>query len=166
MTEVSTNGLSTWRTVYRTSPSTPVTTATVTTYGSNGARTETTIHPDGTSTVQSYAYGRLLSVRQKTSGGSQVTQTTYAYDPHGPVLSAADARNGTTTFAYDAADQVIAVTAPSLGTGEPAQGHVDLLRRVGAEEGAVSARRHGDDELLHMAGLLAKTYTARGPTRS
>ncbi len=94
MTEVSTNGLSTWRTVYRTSPSTPVTTATVTTYGSNGARTETTIHPDGTSTVQSYAYGRLLSVRQKTSGGSQVTQTTYAYDPHGRVLSTTDASSG------------------------------------------------------------------------
>jgi len=161
MTEVSTNGLSTWRTVYRTSPSTPVTTATVTTYGSNGARTETTTHPDGTSTVQSYAYGRLMSVRQKTSGGSQVTQTTYAYDPHGRVLSSTDARNGSTTFAYDAADQVIAITAPSLGTGEPAQVTWTFYDALGRKKGQCLPDGTMTTNFYTPAGLLAKTYGSR-----
>jgi len=161
MTEVSTNGLSTWRTVYRTSPSTPVTTATVTTYGSNGARTETTTHPDGTSTVRSYAYGRLLSVRQKTSGGGQVTQTTYAYDPHGRVLSTTDARNGTTTFAHDAADQVITVTAPSMGTGEPAQVTWTFYDALGRKKGQWLPDGTVTTNFYTTAGLLAKTYGSR-----
>ncbi|MBI2927423.1 MAG: RHS repeat-associated core domain-containing protein [Verrucomicrobia bacterium] len=71
--------------------------------------------------LSAYLNGRLTSVTRKTSSGTQLSQTTYAYDAHGRQSTVTDARNGTTTFTFNAADQAITVTTPAPGTGQPAQ---------------------------------------------
>ena len=120
MTQTAVSGLKSWQTSYRDS-ATAVTTVTESTYGTNGTRTVTVTAPDGSSVVSVYSYGRPQSVTHKDSGGAQVAQTSYQYDNHGRPWKVTDARNGTTLTTYNEADQVLTVTAPSLGTGEPAQ---------------------------------------------
>jgi len=75
--EVSVDGLRSWQRIYADGVN-AVTTQSQTAYGSSGSRTVTLTNPDGSSTVNAYAYGRLVSTTRKDSGGSQVTQTSYA----------------------------------------------------------------------------------------
>lgn len=100
MTQTSTDGLKTWQTAYWTQ-STLVTTATVRTVPDvNGNCTVTVTYPDAS---------------------SQVSQTTYQYDAHGRIWQVTDARNGTTTYTDNHADQLVTVTTPPPGNGEPGQ---------------------------------------------
>jgi RHS repeat-associated protein len=120
MTQTAVSGLKTWQTGYRDS-ATAATTVTESVYGTNGTRTVNVTAPDGSSSVTVHSYGRPQSVTRKDSGGAQVAQTSYQYDSHGRPWKVTDARNGTTVTTYNEADQVLTVTAPPLGTGEPAQ---------------------------------------------
>jgi YD repeat-containing protein len=149
--ETSTDGLRYWQ-IRQRDPSTPVVTSTLTTYGSNGARTETLTRPDNSYQLRSYSYGRLSSVIERATNHVQVARTTYNYDPHGRIASTFDFRNGTTFYAYNAADLVVSVTMPpsrhrATGADHPdplqpdAPGHPDHpARRVLAHQRVSSHR--------------------------
>jgi YD repeat-containing protein len=160
MSEVSTDGLKSWQTVYR-DASTPVTTRSETVYGANGTRTVTITHPDNSSTVSAYSYGRLSSIKRNDSGGGQVTLTTYAYDAHGRISSTTDARNGATSYAYNAADQVVTTTAPSLGTGQAPQVTTSYYDNLGRQIGQLMPDRTTTTNLYFVTGLLQKTWGSR-----
>jgi RHS repeat-associated protein len=116
-TETSTDGLNTWQTQYR-DVNTPVTAQSQTVYTSP-TRTVTSAAPDGSSTVSTYSYGRLISSVRYDSNHAQIGGTTDAYDAHGRQYQVTDARNGATTYGYNNADQVNSVTTPNPGNGSP-----------------------------------------------
>ncbi len=80
-------------------------------------RTETVTAPDNSYRIDVFVGGRAISSTDYGSSGSQVGRVTYAYDPHGRVFSATDARQGTTTLGYNGADLVATHTEPAPGTG-------------------------------------------------
>jgi YD repeat-containing protein len=89
------------------------------------------------------------------------TQTTHAYDPHGRIASATDARNGPTSFSYNNADQVTTNTAPALGTGELAQVTTAFYNNLGRATGMVYPDGTTSTNLYFQTGLLQKTYGSR-----
>ena len=94
--ETSTDGLKSWSTVNG------QTTAAETVYDpTNHARTVTVTNPDNTTTEARYVNGRRSYTLLKDATGGQMARTDYAYDAHGRLTSAADARNGTTTYTYN-----------------------------------------------------------------
>jgi YD repeat-containing protein len=98
-----------------------------------GTRTETATAPDGSYVIQLYTNGRLTSTTPYAYGGTQLGQTTYAYDASGRMATATDARNGTTSYTYDDADRVLSVTTPPPGTDQAPQtttSYYDNLGRV------------------------------------
>ena len=96
-------------------------TKSATQYGSSGARTITTIYPDGSYQIALFSYGRPASVTRYSSTGSIVSQTTLVQDSHNRLWKSTDARNGTSLFGYNNADQVSSVTTPAPASGQSAQ---------------------------------------------
>jgi RHS repeat-associated protein len=168
--EVSADGMRTWQTVYR-DGSTPVTTQSLTEYGMDdgsaaaGYRTVTVTQPDGSKTVSVYHLGRLQSVTRRDSLGSgpssQVSRTTYAYDPHGRTWKITDARNGTTIYGYNKADQIVTVTTPPPAPALPVQVTTTEYNaslqawKVTQPDGATLFNEY------HPSGLLKLTYGSR-----
>lgn len=74
-------------------------------------------------TVQVFAGERLASTTIKTAADVQVAATTFAYDPHGRLVSSTDARNGATTFTYQVDDQIHTVTSPDPDTNQSGGGY-------------------------------------------
>jgi len=66
--ETSVDGLRSWQRIYPDGVN-AVTTQSQSSYGSSGSRTVTLTHPDGSSTVNAYSYGRLVSTTRKNSIG-------------------------------------------------------------------------------------------------
>jgi len=114
MVETSVEGLTNWQTAYR-DASTPVTNLTQTSYASGGSRTTIVIAPDNSYTINTFSYSRLLSSTRYNSGGTQISGTTYTYDPDGRQSTVTDARNGATTYGYNNADLVTSLTTPNPG---------------------------------------------------
>jgi RHS repeat-associated protein len=112
-TTISANGLTNWQMVYPDGV-TAVTTSTEISPGTN--RTQTTVAPDGSYAISLYSYGRLASVNKYGSSGTNISQTSYAYDAHGRQYAVTDARNGSTVYQFNDADQVISVTTPNPGS--------------------------------------------------
>jgi RHS repeat-associated protein len=77
-----------------------------------GGRTETTVAPDGTSAVRTFATGRLTHVVTRDSTGAALSTLTYDYDPHGRLRSQSVAGIGTTTYTYFDDDRIHTVTTP------------------------------------------------------
>lgn len=158
--DASLDGLKRWSVIYK-DQATPVTTATETVYGAGGSRTVTTTASDASSVVTQLANGRRTSVTQRNSGGVQVAQVAYDYDPQGREWKVTDARNGTTTFAYNAADLVMTVSSPPPGTGQAAPatstGYDASLRPITATEadGMVVNREY------YSTGALKKSWGGR-----
>jgi RHS repeat-associated protein len=117
--ENSVDGLQSWQIKY-TSASTSITNSMQTSYASPN-RTVTTTAPDGSYTVASYSYGRLVSSTMYDSTRVQIGSTAYAYDTHARKYQATDARNGTTTFGFNNADQIATNTTPIPGSGYSAE---------------------------------------------
>ena len=160
MTQTSTNGLS-WQTAYK-DQSTPVITASVRTVpDATGNYTVTVTYPDSASQVSAYSYGRLTSVTRKDSGGSQVSQTSYLYDAHGRTAQVIDARNGTTTYTYNQADQVVTITTPASGTGEPGQITTTFYDKLGRATGYQHPDGTANTNLYYQTGLLQTTWGSR-----
>jgi RHS repeat-associated protein len=113
--ETTVEGLRTWKKSFG------LTNQSQTAYMGSGTRYQTNTAPDGSFTVSQYQHEQLLSVTRKDSAGNQLSKTSYGYDAHGRLQTAADARNGTTTYAYDNADRRISDTTPLPGTGQNAQ---------------------------------------------
>ncbi|HCE42360.1 MAG TPA: hypothetical protein DET40_02285 [Lentisphaeria bacterium] len=105
VSDTSLNGLNSSQTSFgRTSSSTTV-------LNGNGQKTVTGNNPDGSSVVQSYVNGMLMS-----SVHSVLGTTNYSYDPHGRLSSQQTTINGqqrTTSFAYDNNDRTLSVTDPA-----------------------------------------------------
>jgi RHS repeat-associated protein len=160
MSQTSTDGLTTWQTVYRDAV-TAVTTCSATVYGGSGSRTVTVTNPDSSSSVSVYSYGRLQSVTRKDSGGNQVAQTSFGYDAHGRQSALTDARNGTTSYTFNNADQVATVTSPLLGSGEPAQVTTTFYDTMGRRVGVQNPDGTAVTNLYFVTGLLQKSYGAR-----
>jgi len=158
--QTSTDGLKSWQTAYR-DPATPVTTASVTTYGGGGSRTVTATYPDNSSQVSIYSYGRLTTVTRRDAGSGQVTQTSYAYDTHGRVRTMTDARNGTTTNSYNNADLVTTVMTPPPGSGEPGQVTTTFYDPQGRVTGYEYADGSTSTNLFYLTRLLRKTSGSR-----
>ena len=115
--EISTDGLKSWNTVWNGG----VAATTQTTTAPGNTRTVTAVNPDNSSKVTVYQNGRLTSVTLKDSGGSQIGQTTYAYDAHGRQNTVTDARTGTTTYYFNQADLVNGIVTPAPGSGQSAE---------------------------------------------
>ncbi len=62
--------------------------------------------------IAQYQAARLISETKKDSTGTQLGQTTNAFDPHGRQLTVTDARNGATSYGYDDADRVVSTISP------------------------------------------------------
>ena len=117
--ESSVEGLKRWNIRYNNGS--PVTTNFSRTVYTNGYRITTNISPDGSFSVSSYQYGRLLSVTTKDSANTQITQTIYGYDAQGRQNTTTDARNGTTTSYFNNADSMNGLMTPVPGTGQSAE---------------------------------------------
>jgi RHS repeat-associated protein len=118
--ETSTDGLTSWHTIWNNGVALTTTNQTVID-AAHGIRIEKTLYPDGSSTVLTNQNGQLISSTTRDGNGAQTGQTIYGYDAHGRRSTETDARTGTTTNGFDNADQVTSVTTPSPGTGPNAQ---------------------------------------------
>jgi RHS repeat-associated protein len=153
--ETSLDGLQAW------SFSPAGTSRTIIAYAGNGCRYSTNILVDGSFRCVQYLYGRQVAVISCDAGGQQLSKTTYSYDAHGRQATTTDARGGTTTFAFNSADQIVTVTSPSPGLGQPVQTTSTEYNssprswRVTSPDGAVKVTEY------YPNGLVQKQYGAR-----
>jgi RHS repeat-associated protein len=157
--ETSTDGLRSWEITYSGSGSTIK--SNYTGYGANGARTDVTTGPDGSKRLSAYSYGRRTSLTQKDSGGSQLGQVTYTYEPHGRVAIITDARTGATTNAYNNADQITSVTTPQPSPGVSSQITLTFYNRMLQATNVVQPDGGGVTNEFFTTGLLKKTRGSR-----
>ncbi len=121
----STDGLSGWTTIFG------YTTTNLTVLLANGLRVTTVKAPDGSSSVMTNQYGRLVSMTQRDASGAQTGQQTYSYDAHGRLRFVTDARNGTTTNTYDNLDRVVSTATPAPASGQSSQVTSTLFDNAG-----------------------------------
>jgi YD repeat-containing protein len=82
------------------------------TYDANG-RLIKTVRPDGSILTQSYdVAGRLISATDKDSGGSVISDYSYAYDADGNITSGTSSQQ-TATMTYDTLDRLSAYNSQS-----------------------------------------------------
>jgi RHS repeat-associated protein len=115
--ETSADGMQSWQTING------LTTHTQIVFGGGGARTETTTTPDNTIMTRQFSNDRLASETTAHSSIGTLTSTTYAYDPHGRVLSFTDARAGATSYTYYADDRVHTVITPDPDPNRSGDGY-------------------------------------------
>jgi len=159
--ETSANALTNWNVVWNNSS--PVTSESVTAYDFTGHyRYVTNTAPDGSYTLTTYLYGRLLSMAHKGSDNSTVKLTTYGYDAHGRQSAFTDARNGTTTYTFNNADQVVSVTTPTPGglasSPETTTSYYDNTGRL---TGTLQPDNTTVTNLYYVTGLLNQTHGSR-----
>ena len=111
MTETSADGLRSWNTLWNAGKG--LTNFSQMVYAGGGYRYLTNKAADGSYSIRTYLYGRLLSTLLRDANNIQVSLTTNGYDAHGRVNAVWDARTGTTSYAFNNADQVSSVTTPS-----------------------------------------------------
>ena len=159
--ESSVDGLQSWQTRYR-DPNTSVTSHSQTTYGGNGARSVSTVAPDGSYTTSTYQYGRLLSVTRYDSSYNPVSSISYGYDPYGRQSTVTDARNGTTTLGYNNADLATSVTTPNPGTlGGSAQITLTCYNQMLQATNVVQPDGTAVTAEYYQTGELKKQYGSR-----
>lgn len=117
ISETTPDGLRSWQTARG------LVTAMVTTLDGSGGRTVMTTAPDGTVTTQTFANDLLVANLVTTSGNSQLSAVTYAYDAHNRLQTATDARNGITSYSYFDDDQIHTVTTPDPDTSRTGAGY-------------------------------------------
>lgn len=155
MLEISTDELRTWNKSFG------LTNKSQTYFAGSGNRYVTNTAPDGSWVINFFQNDQLKTVTWKNSAGTQLSQTTYAYDAHGRQTTATDARNGTTSYGYDNLDRVTSMTTPAPGTGQSPQTSsysFDALgrtTRTTLPDGASVTNEYFD------SGELKKTYGAR-----
>ena len=158
-TDATTDGRSRWITHWG-QPSTAMIA-----YGTGATRTETFTRPDGSTEIRSYSQGRLISAISAGPGGIPVIQSvSYAYDPHGRIQSATDARNGTTTYVYDRMDQILSVTTPAPGPGLTAQTITQAYDTMGRETVTTLPDNSETTNEYFVTGNLKKRSGSQVPT--
>ncbi|MBI3658172.1 MAG: hypothetical protein HY232_17350, partial [Acidobacteria bacterium] len=86
-----------------------------------GMRYVTNTTPDGTYTLSTLRYGRLISTAAINPSLGQLGLANSGYDAHNRQNTSTDARNGTTTFTFNNADQIVSTTTPKPDTINSAQ---------------------------------------------
>lgn len=76
-TESITDGLKSWRSIYKDQTPTLVTTTIETVYGGGGSRTLTTTAASGVKQITTYSYGRPITLTEKDSANAQVPKPTF-----------------------------------------------------------------------------------------
>jgi RHS repeat-associated protein len=160
MAETSADGLQSWSVLYNSGVG--ITNHTQTAYNpTHGYRIVTATASDGTITLTTNVYGRLISVTRTNASAGQLSQTIYGYDAHGRQNLTSDARNGTTTNFYNNADQVTATATPSPGTGQSSQ----VTSNIFDSMGRVIATRLPDNTWVtnnyYAIGTLQRSYGSR-----
>jgi len=158
--EISTDGLRTWQTIYR-DGSTAVVTTNRTVFSTGGNRYETNSAPDGSYVVSALSYGRLASVTRKNASGTQIGQTTYTYDAHNRQSAVTDARNGPSTYGYDNADRVTSVTTPAPGNGQSAQTTTSVYNNMGQVTQIIQPDGTSVNNEYYLTGELKRNYGSR-----
>ena len=160
MAETSANGLDSWNVVFDNGIG--VTNSTINSYDElNGYHIVTGIAPDGSFSVSTNRYGRLISITRRDSNGNLIEQTTYGYDTQGRQLTVTDARDGTTTYFYNDDDQVVSTVTPSpdgLQTGEVTTNYYDNMGRVYKR---TLSDHTSQTNVYYPNGLLKLTYGSR-----
>lgn len=159
-TEQTGDGLRSWQTRRG------LTTASTTVLDGSGGRTVTTTTPDGVKRIQVFRGERLLSHTVRTPSDAPVAAVTYAYDAHGRLESATDARRGTTTYAYNAADELIAVTTPDPDPAKTGAGYDSQTTTYAYDAaGRVESMVHPDGGVARTtywpSGAVKRTWGAR-----
>ncbi len=128
--ETSVDGLHTWSRVWNNG--TAVTSETQTAFDPAASlRVVTQTAPDGSYTVSTNQFGRLISLTRSDALNNPLSAISYSYDAHGRPRIASDARTGATTFEYDELDRVTSVTSPIPGPGQNAQTTVNFFDNMG-----------------------------------
>jgi YD repeat-containing protein len=151
--------LRTWNILWN--AGTGVTNLSQTVYSTGGNRYLTNTAPDSSYVLNAYSYGRLSSVTRYSSSSVQLGKTTYAYDPHGRVLTATDVRNGASTYGYNNADQVATVTTPAPGTGQSPQTATTYFDLMSRATNVVFADLTSVTNEYYLTGELKRTYGSR-----
>jgi RHS repeat-associated protein len=128
-TEISTDDLQTWSTVWNNGVAATAHSTTV--YAAGGNRYQTNTAPDGSFSVSAYQYGKLASTTSYDSTGAQIVKTSFGYDTHWRQNTATDARNGTTTTYFNHADQVSSTITPPPASGQAGQVTTNFFDGVG-----------------------------------
>lgn len=139
---------------------------TVLSYGGSGARTETTTKADGTSILNVFDQGRLASSTLRDANDQTIHSTTYAYGPHGRLLSETLAGVGTTTYTYKVDDQVASLTTPDPDTSLAGEGFDAFTTQYEYNDrGRLIKVTHPDGAETHTSyyptGKIQRTWGAR-----
>ncbi len=156
--EVSTDGLKTWKTQYR-DASTPVTASSQTIPGI--LRVVTNTAPDNSYTINTYSYGRLVSNTRYDSTRTTIGGTSYTNDTHGRTLTVTDARNGATTYGYNNADQINSVTSPAPGNSQSAEVTTTLYNSMMRPYSVIQPDGTTVNSVYLLTGELGLQYGSR-----
>jgi YD repeat-containing protein len=141
---------------------TPVVSRTVTSYvPASGLRIVTSTAPDGSYTVATNQYGRLLSVTRRDASGNQIAKSDYGFDEYGRQNTITDARTGTTTSYFNNADQVSQVNSPPPASGQNAQITSSSFDSMGRVIYSFLPDNTGVTYKYNLAGLVTTNYGSR-----
>lgn len=160
VTEQSTDGLQ------RSQTANGLTVQTVLSYDGSGDRTETIRKADGTSILKTFDQGRLASSTVRDTSDQTIRSTTYAYGPHGRLLSETLAGIGTTSYTYNVDDQVASMTTPDPDTNLAGEGLDALTTQYEYDDrGRLIKITHPDGAETHSSyyptGKIKRTWGAR-----
>gem|GEM_PF-881523 len=160
LAETSADGLQSWNVVFDNGIG--ITNSSLTSYDpTHGYRIVTSTAPDGSSTIATYQFGRLISTTSKDGSGGQIGQMTYGYDAHGRQNTSTDVRNGTTTSYYNNADQVVAVLSPSPDGVQSGQSTTNSFDGVSRLVRTTLPDNTSITNVYYTNGLLQKTFGSR-----
>lgn len=139
---------------------------TVLAYDGSGGRTETITKADGTSTLNTFDDGRLVSSVFRDANELAVRSTTYAYGPHGRLLGETLAGIGATTYTYTVDDQIASITTPDPDTSLAGEGFDAFTTQYEYDDrGRLIKVTHPDGAETHTSyyptGKIKRTWGAR-----
>jgi RHS repeat-associated protein len=158
--EASVDGLQSWNIVYNNGVA--LTSHSQTAYfPSSGYVIATMTAPDGSYSVATNQYGRLISSTRYAASAVQIGRSLYSYDAQGRQNTATDARNGTTTSFYNNADQVVGALTPSPDGIQAGQLTTNILDSLGRVVKTILPDNTAVTNVYYTNGLLQKTYGSR-----
>jgi RHS repeat-associated protein len=116
------------------------------------------VAPNGSSTVSTRQYGRLVSTVGFDANGQQLGQTTYGYDTHGRQNAMTDARSGTTTYYFNNNDRIVAALSPSPDGMQAGELTTNILDSLGRVVRTLLSDSTSVTNAYYTNGLLQATY--------
>ena len=139
---------------------------TVLSYDGSGARTETITKADGTSILNRFDKGRIVSSTIRDVNDQTIRSTTYAYGPHGRLFHETLADVGTTSYTYAVDNQIASLTTPDPDTNLAGEGFDALTTQYEYDgRGRLIKITHHDGAETHNSyyptGKIKRTWGAR-----